>query len=173
MIGLPLHQRHSHQRASDHRLRFLPTEGRWSQAEPTGLKKSLVMTTIGVGISSAGVLLALALGPDVITVPLLLGGSLICFGAVMLLCASGEKLIHRISRIKKHCGCCRFYQAQPGQYARGICQLDPRAHTVQRGDACPSFHHSERAMVRDRLSQRPDLLKGIQITRTGDTANRA
>jgi|SRR5579859_771105 len=173
MIALHLHKRHSFQRASAQRLRYLPTEGRWSQPEPIGLKKSIVMIGTGVTVSSVGALLALALGPDALTVPFLLGGCLILFGTVMLLLASAEKLAHRLSRIKKHCGCCRFYQAQPGQYALGCCQLAPNARAVHRVDACPSFRHSERAMVRDRLSQRPDLLTRIQITHIGDTASRS
>ena len=83
------------------------------------------------------------------------------------LAALGRSMSGRIRRIKHHCGRCRFYQADSGAYSLGRCAAAPGEPAVRRADTCPSFHFSERAMVRERLSQRPDLLKQIHITRAG------
>ena len=149
------------------RLRYLPTQGRWDEPETAGLQAGIKLTAAGLAPLTGWGVIAL-LGNGEAALPLLLFGSvLITIGSVLLLVALGRAMSSKITRIKHHCGRCRFYQAESGVYSPGRCAAAPGAPSVRRTDACPSFHFSERAMVRERLSRRPDLLKQIRITRVG------
>jgi hypothetical protein len=122
------------------------------------------MTSLGA-MFLLGFTLALINGATLYASPLLLfGTSLFLFGAILLIFIIGEKTAKRIIRAKKHCGCCYFYQPQDEVYDVGLCRADPREGFVQRMHSCPYFRHSERAMVRDRLAQKPEMLKNIRIT---------
>lgn len=155
------------QHHSELRPRYLPTKGCWSEPEPVSLRRGLVFIFLGVAtISSFFALGGVADGSSPASILVVLGGAFCMIGTIMLCCAAGGKLTQRITRIKKHCGCCQFYQAGPGQYALGRCRIGARA--VQRTDGCPHFHHSPRAMVRDRLSQRPDVLEHIRVVHSAD-----
>jgi hypothetical protein len=127
-------------------------------------RRGLLLMLLGVAASASFFALGdSADGSSPASLLVVIGGAFFLIGAIMLCCDAGGKLAQRITRIKKHCGCCRFYQAEPGQYALGRCQADPNSALVQRSDGCPSFCHSPRAMVRDRLSQRPDVLAQLRV----------
>ena len=149
------------------RLRYLPTQGRWDEPEVAGLRAGIKLIVAGLAALAGWSSIAL-LGNGEAALPLLLFGSvLFAIGGVLLFTALGRSMSGRIARIKRHCGRCQFYQAEGNGYSLGRCAAAPGAAQVRRTDACPSFHFSERAMVRERLSQRPDLLKQIRITRAG------
>lgn len=149
------------------RLRYLPTQGRWDEPEIAGLRAGIELLAAGGATLAAWGSIAL-LGNGEAALPLLLFGSvLLAIGGALLLVALGRATSGRIRRIKHHCGRCRFYQAESGLYSLGRCAAAPGEPAVCRTDTCPSFHFSERALVRERLSQRPDLLKQIRITRVG------
>lgn len=156
------------QRASrTRRLRYLPTQGRWDEPEIAGLRAGIKLSAAGGAALAAWGIIAL-LGNGEAALPLSLFGSvLLALGGALLLVALGRATSGRIRRIKRHCGRCRFYQAESGIYSLGRCAAAPGEPAVRRTDTCPSFHFSERAMVRERLSRRPDLLKQIRITRAG------
>jgi hypothetical protein len=128
------------------------------------MRGGLTLLALGVVVISSYVALN-GLGNDSGSASLLvvLGGAFALVGVGMLCCTAAIVLNQRITRLKKHCGCCRFYQAAPGQYALGRCQADPSGASVQRTDGCPSFCYSPRAMVRDRLSQRPEMLAQVRV----------
>ena len=147
------------------RLRYLPTKGRWDEPEVAGLRAGVELFAGGLAALVGWSSIAL-LGNGEAALPLLLFGSvLLAIGGVLLLIALGRSMSSRIARITHHCGRCRFYQAEGSGYSLGRCSAAPGEAQVRRTDTCPSFHFSERALVRERLSQRPDLLKQIRITR--------
>lgn len=149
------------------RVRYLPTQGRWDEPEVAGLRSGIKLTVAGLAALAGWSVIAL-LGNGEAALPLLLFGSvLLAIGGMLLLVALGRSMSGRIARIKRHCGRCQFYQAEGNGYSLGRCAAAPGEAQVCRTDTCPSFHFSERAMVRERLSQRPDLLKQIRITRAG------
>lgn len=148
-----------------HRQRYLPTQGRWDEPEVAGLRAGIKLSVAGLAALAGWSSIAL-LGNGEAALPLLLFGSvLLAIGGVLLLVALGRSMSGRIVRIKRHCGRCQFYQAEGSGYSLGRCAAAPGEAQVRRTHTCPSFHFSERAMVRERLSQRPDLLKQIRITR--------
>jgi hypothetical protein len=156
-------QRQEHAR----RLRYR-SQGTWGEsANPESLGTAYAMTAIGV-IGVGGFALALFLGGDgnkFATPLLLIGASMLLFGSLTLLLAGIEWAFKRLIRSKKYCGRCVFYQSHNEEYDVGLCRADPREGFVQRTHSCPYFRYSERAMVRDRLAQRPELLKAIKIVR--------
>ncbi len=166
MTGLSLHKQ---RRAAHHRSRYLPTRGCWNEPTTICLSKGAAMVSLGLLLSIGVVPLSLLVGPGASILLTLFASALFFPGSIILLFALGQKLAHRLRSIKKHCGTCRFYQAPGAFYVVGRCQADPSRQVVFRTDTCPSFSFSERAMVRDRLAQRPDLLKQIQITHTSDS----
>ena len=164
---------HPSHRATARRPRYLPTKGCWTEPEPVSYRRGLVMIFLGVA-SASGFLIwgGAADGSNPSSLLVVLGGTFCMIGAVMLGCTAGARLAQRINRIKKHCGCCRFYQAEQGHYAQGRCQADPGNALVQRTDGCPSFCHSPRAMVRDRLSQRPEVLAQLRVIQSSEKQDR-
>jgi hypothetical protein len=155
---------HPSRRATAHRSRYLPTKGCWTEPEPVSFRRGLVLILLGVTTGgSFFVFGGVDDGSSPASLLVLLGGALLLIGITMLGCTAGGRLARRITRIKKHCGCCRFYQAGPGSYTQGRCQSDPNNALVQRADGCPSFTHSPRAMVRDRLSQHPEVLAQLRV----------
>ncbi len=155
---------HPSRRAMAHRPRYLPTKGCWSEPEPVSFRRGLVLILLGVAAGSSFFAFGgVADGSNPASLLVVLGGAFALIGVIMLCCTAGGRLARRISRIKKHCGCCRFYQAGPGSYAQGRCQADPNGALVHRTDGCPSFCHSPRAMVRDRLSQHPEMLAQLRV----------
>jgi hypothetical protein len=125
------------------------------------------MTIIGA-LAIVGFVLALQGGPgerEAATFLLLLGAAMLLFGSLTLLLASIEWAVKRLIRTKKYCGRCVFYHSQNEEYDVGLCRADPREGFVQRTHSCPYFRYSERAMVRDRLAQKPELLRTIKIVR--------
>ncbi len=168
-IPLPPPSRH----AAAHRPRYLPTKGCWTEPEPVSFRRGVVLILLGVVASlSFFVWGGAADGSNPASLLVVLGGTFCMIGAAMLGCTAGGRLARRITRIKKHCGCCRFYQAEPGQYAQGCCQADPNSAFVRRTDGCPSFCHSPRAMVRDRLSQRPEVLAQLRVIQPSEKRSR-
>ncbi len=168
-MGSPHHQNmRAQHRDNAHRLRYrAATQGLTGQ-EPGGLSVALAMTGIGT-VFMLGFILALLNGGSIYASPLLLFGcSLFTFGMALLAVVLGEKIARRLISKKKHCGCCVFYQPQDEVYDVGLCQADPREGFVQRAHSCPYFRYSERAMVRDRLAQRPEMLKQIRVIRAGN-----
>ena len=148
-----------------HRLRYLPTQGRWNEPETAGLRAGLKLTFVGL-VLLGGFGLTILFNASDYAMPLFLPGSaLLTMGAILLLFALGRTISGRLRRVKQHCGRCRFYQAHSGCYVLGCCGAAPGEPSVRRMDTCPSFHYSERAMVRERLARRPDILKQICITR--------
>ena len=139
--------------------------------EPGGLTTAIFMTSLGA-MFLLGFTLAIINGATLAASPLLLfGSSLFLFGAILLIFIVCERAAKRVIRSKKHCGCCHFYQPQDEVYDVGLCQTDPREGFVQRTHSCPYFRLSERAMVRDRLAQKPEMLQQIRIRRvdTGES----
>ncbi len=159
-------------RAADRRPRYLLTKGCWNEPEPVNLRKGLLMVSLGLVLNGVFVLESSATGTGEGVVLLLFASSLLFLGCISLLLELGQKLVTRLRSIKKHCGCCCFYEAQDNLYAIGRCQADPSRHVVSRSDTCPSFCFSERAMVRERLARRPHVLKQLQVVRISDVANR-
>ncbi|HEY7123460.1 MAG TPA: hypothetical protein VH540_05875 [Ktedonobacterales bacterium] len=155
---------HPSRRATAHRPRYLPTKGCWTEPEPVSFRRGLVLIFLGVAASLSFFFWGGAAdGSNPASLLVVLGGAFCTIGTAMLCCTAGGNLARRITRIKKHCGCCRFYQAAPGDYAQGRCQADPSSALVRRTDGCPSFCHSPRAMVRDRLSQHPEMLAQLRV----------
>ncbi|MBA3825247.1 MAG: hypothetical protein H0X24_15280 [Ktedonobacterales bacterium] len=84
---------------------------------------------------------------------------------IMLLVTSGAPLMLGLLRFleppganTQRCGRCRFYQPVTEGYTRGWCTVDrPRLSTTS-DSGCGRYQFSERAMVRDRLSQAPHIL---------------
>lgn len=152
-------------RDNAHRLRYRAATQGLTGHDPGGMSVALVMTSSGT-VLMLGFILALLNGGSVYASPLLLfGGSLSTFGIALLAIVLGEKIAKRLTSKKKHCGCCVFYQPQDEVYDVGLCQTDPREGFVQRTHSCPYFRYSERAMVRDRLAQRPEMLQHIRVIR--------
>jgi hypothetical protein len=168
-MGSPHHQNiRAQHRDNAHRLRYRAATQGLTGHEPGGLSVALVMTSIGT-VFMLGFILALLNGGSMYASPLLLFGcSLFTFGLALLAVVLGERIAKRLIRRKKHCGCCVFYQPQDEAYDVGLCQTDPREGFVQRTHSCPYFRYSERAMVRDRLAQRPEMLKQIRVIRADD-----
>lgn len=160
-------QRQAQPARQAHRLRYLPTQGRWDEPETAGLRAGVKLSVVGL-ILLAGFGLTILFNISDYVMPLFLPGSaLLTMGAILLLHALGRSIFSSIRRVKQHCGRCQFYQAQRGFYAVGRCGAAPGEPSVRRTDTCPSFCYSERAMVRERLAQRPDILKQMHITRAG------
>jgi hypothetical protein len=84
---------------------------------------------------------------------------------IMLLVTSGAFLMMGLLRFleppqanAQRCGRCRFYLPATESYSRGWCGVE-RPHLATTSDAgCGRYQFSERAMVRDRLSQAPHVL---------------
>jgi hypothetical protein len=84
---------------------------------------------------------------------------------VMLLMTSGAPLMLGTLRFldppqasNQRCGRCRFYQPVTEGYTRGWCAVErPRVVTTS-DSTCGRYQFSERAMVRERLSQAPHVL---------------
>jgi|GEM_PF-5323838 hypothetical protein len=94
-----------------------------------------------------------------------LGGALLVLatpfsliGVLLLLIEACDRLSRCLHRTH-HCGSCRYYQPEADAYERGLCLVDPREPVVQRTYWCPYYTFSERAMVRDRLSQHSEKLR--------------
>jgi len=164
-MSLPHHQNISEQqRRHAQRLRYRAVTQGLIGRDPSGLPVALAMTSIGT-MFLLGFILALLNGGDLYASPLLLFGFSLCvFGIILLAVLLGEKIVKLLISKKKHCGCCIFYQPQDEVYDVGLCQSDPREGFVRRTHSCPYFRYSERAMVRDRLAQRPDMIARIRIT---------
>ncbi len=158
-------------RAADRRPRYLPTKGRWNEPEPVNLRTGLIMMGLGLVLGLAFLWESITTGAGEGGALFLFACGLLFLGGITLLFALGQKLARRLRSIKKHCGCCRFYEVQSSFYVVGHCQADPSRHMVSRTDTCPSFCFSERAMVRDRLALRPGVLRQLQIIRTSDVSN--
>jgi hypothetical protein len=85
--------------------------------------------------------------------------------SVMVLVTSGAPLMFGLLRFMEspptntqRCGRCRFYQPVTEGYTRGWCAIErPRTPTTNDG-GCGRYQFSERAMVRERLSQAPHVL---------------
>jgi hypothetical protein len=164
MTPAPIPLPHPSRRAPAHRPRYLPTRGCWTEPEPVSFRRGLALILLGVAFGSGFFIWGGAAdSSNPASLLVVLGGAFCMIGATMLGCTAGGRLARRISRIKKHCGCCRFYQAAPNHYALGRCQADPGSALVQRTDGCPSFCHSPRALVHDRFSQRPEMLAQLRI----------
>jgi hypothetical protein len=149
------------------RLRYLPTQGRWNEPETAGLQAGVKLTCVGLALL-AGFGLTMLFNAGDYAMPFFLPGSaLLLTGTILLLLALGRSITSQIRRVRQHCGRCRFYQPERGCYALGRCGTAPGEPFVRRADTCPSFCYSQRAMVRERLAQRPDMLKQIRITRAG------
>ncbi len=84
---------------------------------------------------------------------------------IMLLVTSGAPLLLGILRLieppqanTQRCGRCRFYQSVTADYTHGWCALERPRHATTSDAGCGRYQFSERAMVRDRLSQAPHVL---------------
>ncbi len=163
-MGSPYrHNMHAQHRGHLYRRRHRSAPERWHEMEPGSLPVAMMLTSIGAAFL-LGFILAILNGAAISASPLLLFGcSTFLFGVVLLLLALGEQVAQRLIRTKKHCGCCAFYQPHDEEYDVGLCRADPREGYVQRTYKCPYFCFSERAMVRDRLAQRPELLKQLRM----------
>lgn len=62
----------------------------------------------------------------------------------------------------RRCGLCKYYRAIGSTYGQGLCTIDRQYHLTYRQDACDRFIFSERAMVRDRLSDAPHVLNVVR-----------
>ncbi len=145
------------------RLRLQGTPAWWHRQDPKGIGTACVMMVLGA-LFIASYVLAVVSTNDRYTWPLLpFGGALVIFGILILLFALVEWLVKRFIHSKKYCGCCAHYKPQGDEYDVGLCRADPREGYVARTHFCPYFRYSERAMVRDRLSQRHELLNRIRI----------
>jgi hypothetical protein len=154
-------QRQEHAR----RLRYR-SQGAWGEsANPESLGTAYAMTVIGM-LGMGGFVVALLSGGEKFATPfLLVGASMLLFGSLTLLLAGIEWTFKRLIHTTKYCGRCVFFHPQTEDYDVGLCRADPRESFVQRTHSCPYFRYSERAMVRDRLAQKPELLKAIKIAR--------
>ncbi len=145
------------------RLRYQDTPKWWNKQDSKSIGTACVMTTIGTLFIAAYIIAAMN-GGDRYAWPLLpFGGSMLVFGILVLLFALIEWTAKRLVHTKKYCGCCAFYRPQGDEYDVGLCWSDPRESYVERTYSCPYFRYSERAMVRDRLSQQRELLDRIRI----------
>ncbi len=84
---------------------------------------------------------------------------------IMLLVTSGAPLMLGILRFleppqtnTQHCGRCRFYLAVTEDYTHGWCAVERPRRATTSDAGCGRYQFSERAMVRDRLSQAPHVL---------------
>jgi hypothetical protein len=136
---------------------------RWWEQDPKSIGTACVITSTGAILIAIFVVAAIT-HDDRYAGPLLLFGcALFLFGSLILLFALVEWVAHRFIHPKKYCGCCVFYKPQGDEYDVGLCRSDPREGYVERTHSCPYFRYSERAMVRDRLSQQRSILNQIRI----------
>jgi|SRR5579859_5916034 len=148
-----------------HRLRYQAATHWWSKQDPKSLGTACAMTSIGA-VLILGFILAVLNDDARFAGPLLLFGvAMSIFGGLLLLFALIEWVVKKFTHTKKYCGCCAFYKPQGDEYDLGLCLSDPQEGFVQRTHSCPYFLYSERAMVRDRLSQQHDLINNIRIIR--------
>lgn len=61
----------------------------------------------------------------------------------------------------QRCGLCQYYRASSSSYASGQCALERQRRPTTREASCDRFRFSERAMVRDRLSEAPHILGSV------------
>lgn len=59
---------------------------------------------------------------------------------------------------QQRCGRCSFYQASAASYAHGLCAVEALRRATTSAASCPRFEFSERAMVREKLSEAPHIL---------------
>jgi hypothetical protein len=85
------------------------------------------------------------------------GGLLIATGCAPFFIGIVQHLEHSSPKVEQRCGFCRYYRPANGTYARGICTLN-RIHPTLRTMSCEHYVYSERAMVRDRLSNAAHIL---------------
>lgn len=85
------------------------------------------------------------------------GGLLMATGCAPFFIGVVQHLEHSSPKMEQHCGFCRYYQPANGTYTRGICMLN-RIHPTWRMMSCNHYVYSERAMVRDRLSDAAHIL---------------
>jgi hypothetical protein len=118
---------------------------------------ALILGLIGLSILLVTTLLAQG-GDHALT------DSLTPIGA-MLLATSSVPLVIGImlsigqpSQRVDHCGRCQFYRPTATSYQHGICGRDRARRPMLRLDGCEYFTYSERAMVRDRLSEASHVL---------------
>jgi hypothetical protein len=159
MDTLHLHLIYTRYRRPAYQPRPSVTRGRWSQPDLNGARTGSLLVGIGVILLACFALAAPGASAGSATLLLMLGSPFLLFGGLLLLFALGAYTLRRLRRIKRHCGRCRFYQPFEGQYALGHCRADPRQALVQRGDGCPFFSYSERALVRERFAQHLNTLQ--------------
>ncbi|HEY7347567.1 MAG TPA: hypothetical protein VH599_04555 [Ktedonobacterales bacterium] len=166
--------KHSPQRrASDRLPRYLPSKGRWNAPEPVNLRTNLIIIGFGLALGAGYILELISGRSSEAGLFFLLASALLGLGGFSLFFALGRRLASRLRGVKKHCGCCRFYEVRSGLYVIGRCQADPSRNMVTCADGCRSFRFSERAMVRERLAQHPRILKQLQIICASDATKQS
>ena len=131
---------------------------------------ALMLTGIGLALLVGYIVAAFTIAEAATYLALLLlfGVAMTLFGGLCLLFSLVEWAAIRFFPSKKYCGRCAFYHPQNDDYEVGLCQSTPRESYVQRTYSCSYFRYSERAMVRDRLAQKPTLLHQIRVIRADD-----
>src|SRR5579885_2028750 len=158
-----MHQRHLDHHSQAQRPHYLVTQGRWNEPSPPTLRSGIALSSIGLALLAAGIVIACGTTSGYSVFPL--SSPFLLYGGVLLLLASAEGIARRVQRIKNHCGRCCFYQPLEGQYTLGRCRADPHESVVHRLAGCPFFSYSERAMVRDRFARLAESIERAQRAR--------
>ena len=156
------------QREYTRQLRYRAAMFLWNDQNPRSIGTALSITSIGLILLGGFVLAASSGSRDAgrdAALLLLFGAPMTIFGGLFLLFALVERAAKRFIHTSKYCGCCVFYHPHNDDYEVGLCRADPCEGYVQRAHVCPYFRYSERAMVRDKLSQKPLLLNQIRVVR--------
>lgn len=172
MTRLNPFERHS-QRQASHQCPRHHSLRSWHKPEPPNLRGGLIVLGLGMVLGLGYLLQTIYAQEEEAVFVFLFACALLLLGGLLLLVAIGQHVASRLSGIKKHCGCCRFFEVPSGLYVIGRCQANPSRSLVSRSDVCPSFFFSERALARDRLGQQPGVLKQLRVRYTSDAANKS
>jgi hypothetical protein len=159
------YQPHSRARQRDYilRLRFRASIALWSEQAPRSIGTALSLTGFGLALLVGFVVAAINHAARDAALLLLFGAPMLIFGGLFLLFVFVEWAAKRFIHTHKYCGCCTFYRPQSSDYEVGLCRADPTESYVERTHSCPYFRYSERAMVRNRLAEKPALLHQIRV----------
>src|SRR5579885_1040501 len=86
-----MHQRHLDHHSQAQRPHYLVTQGRWNEPSPPTLRSGIALSSIGLALLAAGIVIACGTTSGYSVLPLfLLSSPFLLYGGVLLLLASAE-----------------------------------------------------------------------------------
>lgn len=132
------------------------------------LRQSLPWFMTALALGSAGLasviisMIALGSGKQTLADSIEPIGALLLVVSGVPLVIGVMTLIEQPARATHRCGLCQFYRPAQGTYQQGTCASDRLVRPLTRYDGCGRFTESQRAMVRDRLSDAPHVLNSAR-----------